>query len=197
MASDPRRLVEAATKGDPEAVDALIARHLPGLRGFIERRTGPLIREKESCSDLVQSVCREAIENIGHYRYRDENGFKQWLYSAALFKIRARLRYYGAGKRDAVRERRIASEGASTSGGGEVPQDGVTPSRHVAAREELARLNDAFSRLPDDYREVIVLSRDLGLPHAEIAKRLSRSEPAVRVLLSRALARLVMLANEE
>jgi RNA polymerase sigma-70 factor (subfamily 1) len=196
MESDPRRLVAAATQGDAAAIDALLVRHLPGLRGFIERRAGARIREKESCSDLVQTVCREALENIGNFRYRDENGFKQWLYSAALNKIQARARYYRAGKRDAVRERPLPDDGTSTGGGGGVPADSHTPSRHVAAREDLSKLNDAFSRLPDEYREVIVLSRELGLPHAEIAKRLSRSEPAVRVLLARALARLIMLASE-
>lgn len=198
MASDPRRLVDQAAQGDANAVDALIVRHLPGLRGFIERRAGALIRDRESCSDLVQTVCREALENVGKYRYRDENGFKQWLYSAALHKIHARARHYRAGKRDALRERPLPEDAASTDGGrSDVPRDVRTPSRHAAAREDLAMLREAFDRLPDDYREVIVLSREHGLPHAEIAKRLSRSEPAVRVLLSRALARLVMLASDE
>lgn len=187
----------ANSRRDAEAVDAMIVRHLPGLRGFIERRAGALLREKESCSDLVQTVCREAIENIGNYRFHDENGFKQWLYSAALHKIHARARHYRAGKRDAHRERPLPDDAASTAGGADVPRDVRTPSRQAAAREDLAILREAFDRLPDDYREVIVLSREHGLPHAEIAKRLSRSEPAVRVLLSRALARLVMLASEE
>jgi len=201
MESESRVLVEAATHGDSEAVEELIQKHLPGLRGFIERRAGTLIREKESCSDLVQTVCREALANVGNYRYRDEKGFKQWLYSAALNKIRARSRYYRADKRDAARERPLPDEASSTTGGagggGEIPAVTLTPSVHLTAREDLARMNDAFARLPDDYREVIILSRELGLPHAEIAKRLNRTEAAVRVLLSRALARLVMLASEK
>jgi RNA polymerase sigma factor (sigma-70 family) len=45
----------------------------------------------------------------------------------------------------------------------------------------------AFDLLSDDHREVITLSRIVGLSHAEIAAELGRSEGAVRVLLSRAL----------
>jgi RNA polymerase sigma-70 factor (ECF subfamily) len=171
---------------------------MPGLRGFIERRAGSLIREKESCSDLVQTVCREALENVGSYRYRDEAGFKRWLYAAALNKIRVRARYYSAGKRDPSRERALPSVAPSTAGGsGEVPRHRLTTSRHLSAREDLAKVSAAFDKLPDDYREVIVLSREMGLSHQEIARRLGRSEGAVRVLLSRALARLVILSGDE
>ena len=48
----------------------------------------------------------------------------------------------------------------------------------------------AFAQLPEDYREVITLSRVVGLSHGQIASQLGKSEGAVRVLLHRALARL-------
>jgi RNA polymerase sigma-70 factor (ECF subfamily) len=65
-----------------------------------------------------------------------------------------------------------------------------TPSRHAAAREELARLEAALRALDEDKREVILLSRIVGLTHAGIAAEMGRSELATRKLLSRALAEL-------
>jgi len=50
--------------------------------------------------------------------------------------------------------------------------------------------------LPAEYREVIVLARQEELSHAKIGERLGRSEMAVRKLLSRAMARLVLLTRE-
>jgi RNA polymerase sigma factor (sigma-70 family) len=65
-----------------------------------------------------------------------------------------------------------------------------TPSQQAAAREELERVEGAFDRLPEQYRQVIVMAKIMGLSRAEIAVELGRTELAVRTLLSRALAQL-------
>ena len=59
--------------------------------------------------------------------------------------------------------------------------------------EALAALELVFDQLPADYREVILLSRIVGLSHEEIAEQMGRSKGAISVLLSRALARLATL----
>ena len=71
----------------------------------------------------------------------------------------------------------------------------LSPSGVLTRKEEFRRLEEAFEQLPEDYREVIVQFRLLGLSHAEIAEKMGRSENAVRLLLSRALARLVTLVG--
>jgi RNA polymerase sigma factor (sigma-70 family) len=65
-----------------------------------------------------------------------------------------------------------------------------TPSRRVAAAEEIERLERIFDRLSDDHREVILLSRVLGLPGRDVAEQMGRTETATRSLLLRALAAL-------
>jgi RNA polymerase sigma-70 factor (ECF subfamily) len=66
----------------------------------------------------------------------------------------------------------------------------------VAIRaEDMQQLEAAFARLPEDYRQVLVSSRILGLSHGEIAEEMGRSEGAVRVLLHRALVRLGWLLS--
>ena len=58
-------------------------------------------------------------------------------------------------------------------------------------------MENAFAELPPHYGEVILLSRLLGLSFAEIGKRLGKSENAVKIILSRALARLSLLMEGE
>jgi RNA polymerase sigma factor (sigma-70 family) len=65
-----------------------------------------------------------------------------------------------------------------------------TPSRAAVAREELARLELAIGKLPEEMREVIILAKIVGLSRTAIADELSKSEGAVRMILHRGLARL-------
>jgi RNA polymerase sigma-70 factor (ECF subfamily) len=187
-----RELFASAAGGDESARDELLQRHLAGLRAFVRVRIGPLLRTKESSSDIVHSVCRELLEDLSGFEYRDEAGFRHWLYRRAENKIVDRARYWMRDKRDMRRETRGESQEARL-GELEELQDLFTPSRDAAAREELERVERAFAELPDDYRVVISLAKIVGLPHAEIAREMGRSEGAVRTLLSRALARLATL----
>jgi DNA-directed RNA polymerase specialized sigma24 family protein len=70
-----------------------------------------------------------------------------------------------------------------------------TPSRVLIQQKEFGDLEAAFEKLPEDYREVILQCRLLGVAPAEIATQRSRSENAVRILLSRALSRLASLVE--
>ena len=101
--------------------------------------------------------------------------------------MREKGRFHSAERRDARREE--ASLDAGLTGPGDASALGslLTPSQHAVGREAEERLEAAFDRLSEDHREVIVLARILRLPHAEIARRMGRSDVAVRSLLSRAL----------
>ena len=63
------------------------------------------------------------------------------------------------------------------------------------ARESSERLESAFEHLPDEYREVLLLARIVGLSRAEIGEKMQRSENAVRSLLFRAQAKLASLLS--
>ncbi len=182
-----------ALSGDPEARNALLERHLGSLRSYIRVRLGNHLREKETSQDLAQSVCRQVLQGFDDFDYRGEQSFRQWLLIQAENKIRDRQRFWHRGKRDRDREE-AQVEGQAPAGGLEMSaaplHDLCTPSRHVAGREELQLLEDAYARLPDDFRTVIHLARIKGLSHREIAERMGRSILATRTLLSRALARL-------
>lgn len=185
-------LLLKASQGDAPALDTLLERYLPGLRAYVRLRAGPRLLEKESSSDLVQSVCRDILENLDRFQFEGETGFRRWLFKTAQRKIADRYEFYGAKKRDMAREKRPAVR--SSAGGDEALlecyRSFYTPSHQAMAREELARVEGAFLSLPEEQREVVVQAKILGLSRAEIAEAMGKSEGAVRTLLYRALARL-------
>lgn len=194
MSEDPTQtLVDAATQGEQPAIDDLIARYLPRMHAYVRLRMGPALRAQEGSLDVVQSVCRSALKDIekGGFEYRSENQFLGWLLQASLNKLRERHRYHAAAKRDVGREEGelLPDESAYASL--------MTPSRVAAGRERVERLEQAFDQLPEEYREVIVLARSIGMPHAEIAEHMGRSVGAVRMLLGRALAQLGELMPDD
>jgi RNA polymerase sigma factor (sigma-70 family) len=176
-------------------VDSLLARQLPALRAFIRLRSNAALRARESTSDLVQSVCRELCEDLTEQQVRDERGLRKWLFLKALDKVRDRYRYHLAQKRDMRLER-----SAPTTAPG--PLDGtayatlLTPSAIAASSEGIERIERAFDELPDLQREVLTLSRLVGLSRAEIAARLAITEKTVSNAIYRGLRRLSWILSD-
>ena len=176
-------LAQRAALGDAPSVEALLLRYLPRLRAFVRLRVDASLRQHESCSDLVQSVCREVLHHAGTFRYDGEVRFRAWLFRAALNKILERKRSLAAGKRDVRRQEPTALDADFA----DLHMALQSPSQMAVASELAAHMEQAFDLLPEDYREVITLARIVGLPHAEVARQMERGEGAVRMLLSRAL----------
>ncbi|MEM7205179.1 MAG: RNA polymerase sigma factor [Planctomycetota bacterium] len=191
--ADFGEILDAARAGDDAARDQLLRAHLPGLRAFVRVHSDERLRAKESTSDLVQSVCREVLLDLSGFRERDPAAFRHWLFTVAQNKIVSRARYFGAACRDSGREQPVEHvEAAARQVLEAFGSLAATPSRHASAREELSRVERAFGELTPDHRQVITLVRVVGLPHAEAAKALGRSEAATRQLLARALAQLAL-----
>jgi len=191
-----KTMVEAAIHGDAAAIEALLVQHLPHLQRYLGKNVGKLVAGKESLSDLVQSVCREALERAadGRFELRGEGEFVQWLYKAAMMKILNRHRYWSAGRRDAG-EVPIGED--RTEGGDGVPVPGTdpTPSEGAIRTEELDAFATAFGQLDPEQQAILVLAHVEGLPHEAIGERLGISPAHSRTKLSRTLARLAKLAT--
>jgi len=200
------RLVEEARGGDRQAIDALMSQHLDGLTSFVRLRLGDGLRRRETSLDLVQSVCREVLGDLDRFEYRGASSFRNWLYKRAETKIHGKARFWGREKRDMQREQRLSDLTPRGASAAELDQDErllaqlasfSSPSHQATAREELERVETAFASLAEDQREVILLARVVGLPHAEVAREMGRTPAATRTLLSRALARLATLLAEK
>ncbi|MEZ6036022.1 MAG: sigma-70 family RNA polymerase sigma factor [Planctomycetota bacterium] len=177
-------MIAALQAGDRRALDAVVARYLPRLHAYVRLNMSGSLRAREASMDVVQSICREVLEARESFVYQGEGQLISWLLTTATNKLHERGRHLARQKRDPARE---------------TPADGVdptlfasllTPSQDAERQEEIVRLEGALTRLPEHYREVIVLARIVGLPHGEIAARMERTEAATRNLLGRALTRL-------
>jgi len=185
---DARAETEEPDDGESGAeatVEALLERHLPGLRAYVRLRAGPLVRGREAESDVVQSACREVLEHQERFVHRGEAQFRRWLFTTALRKILDKHDFHTAARRDARRDAAVTESellGAYANL--------CSPSQVVSAREQLDRIESAFAELEDDQREVVLLSRIVGLSRAEVAEEMGRSEASVRNLLHRTLTKL-------
>ena len=81
-----RHLVTRVQQGDRAAIDALLAYHLPRLHSWLRVRIGGGLGPRESTSDVVQSACREVLENLDRFHYEGEAGFRA-LEAAVLNQI--------------------------------------------------------------------------------------------------------------
>jgi RNA polymerase sigma-70 factor (ECF subfamily) len=188
MSDDTGRLVANVSAGDRAALDALLVRYLPELHAFVRLRAGGALLGREDGEDLVQSVCREVLQDLDDFEYRGERAFKKWLFLAAQNKLRDRGRHWRSQRRDIQRERPCRTSVEYFSGYTSL----LSPSRAAIAREEVDALERAFDAMPAEYVQVITLAKILGLGHEQIAAEIGRSPGATRMLLHRALARLAV-----
>lgn len=170
----------AAAGASAAVLHELLVQHIGPLRAYLRLHLDPLLRARESCSDMVNSVFRECLVESDRFAFQNEAAFRKWLFQKALSKVVDRRRYWLADKRDPahvadVPVEVVAAPAASVSG--------------LAIRnEDLAALETCFAELPEDHRQVIVAARLIGQSHAEIAAEMGRSVEAVGMLLHRALA---------
>jgi RNA polymerase sigma-70 factor, ECF subfamily len=192
-AADTQQLIERIRAGDREALEFVLCRELPALRAYVRLRAGPLLRARESTSDLVQSTCREVLGKLDTFQYGGEAGFRDWLFATAMRKIANRVEHAVAQKRDIRRDRPLPNDSSSEEREQALAAIYSTlgsPSRNAIASETRDAMEAAFDRLPEDRREIIVLARVVGLDHASIAERLGCTTVSARQRLFRALAEL-------
>jgi RNA polymerase sigma-70 factor, ECF subfamily len=188
--SDSEDLILRAKSGDAKAVEALIRRHIGGLRIFVRARMDPVLRAQESSSDLVQSVCHDVIEKLHMYECQGEGSFRNWLFTMALNKLHDHERFHSAQKRDVAREEHASMDRLQPEDLARAYQALTSPTQHAIHEELVTVIEATLDQMPANYREVILLSRIVGLNHDEIAQQMDTTTGNVRVLLHRALARL-------
>jgi len=181
------QMVALVRTGDEAAAQELFTRHLPRLRVRLRRRMAPGLRLKSDESDVIQEAYMTAYLRLADFQDRGEGSFARWLSGIVDNKLREEIRrHFGAEKRDVRREQR--TEGAN--GPGKATSGQGTPSGVAMANEETLLLVRAINGLPEDYRTVLHLLYEQGLPLKDAGERMNRSPDAVRMLYGRALAAL-------
>ena len=190
---DASDLIRRAHGGTTDALGQLLARYGNYLGLLARVQVGRRLQGKIDPADLVQETFLEAHRHFPGFRGQSEPEVAAWLRQIMAGVLSNLLRrYLGTQGRDIRLERELAGELDRSSQALDrgLADPGPTPSNLAVGRERAVLLADALGRLPDDYREAIVLRNLEELPFAEVAKRMNRSEDAVQKLWVRALARL-------
>jgi RNA polymerase sigma factor (sigma-70 family) len=160
-------LMSQVRSGVGEMLGPLFDRYHVPLFNFYLKVTG----ERSASEDLVQEVFFRILK----YRqsYRTETPFRAWMYQIAR---NARI--------DLLRRRRAESSWEPEMSPAFLPPDTAEQS------EETALLYRALMRMPEEKREVLILSRFQELKYEEIAQLLGCEIGTVKTRVHRALQEL-------
>jgi RNA polymerase sigma-70 factor (ECF subfamily) len=189
----PDELILDAKQGDGKALGALLELYRNYLRLLARVEIGRRLQGKLDASDLVQETFTEAHRNFSLFRGTQEPQLVQWLRRILAAKTSNLVRhYFGTKGRDIRMEQDLAAsiDDSSRAMGENLAASIASPSQAASQREQAVLLADALSRLPEDYRDAIVLRNIEGLTFPEVAKRMGRSQDSVEKLWLRALAKL-------
>jgi RNA polymerase sigma-70 factor (ECF subfamily) len=192
MDTDTELLLILAKAGYGRALVRLLDRYRSSLAQQARISVGRRLRVKLDVDDVLQEVSLEACRDIGQFRGSTEGEFLFWLRRILDTILSNQVRrYFGTGRRNLQKERRLTD--AEDSAGG-VERDPVapdtSPSQRAVKAERASRLAEAIERLPAAYHQVVVLRHLEGLSFPEVARRLDRTEDGVKNIWVRALRRL-------
>ena len=175
-------LLRLALNGDGSCFGQLVARWELKIYGFICRYVG----NREEAKDLTQETFAKAYQNLG--RLSDPKRFKPWLYKIALNECRMRFRRQ-RGFTPTPLETYLESPGADL--------DTVTPEEVLSQKEAVEILKEAFARLPEDQKSVILMKEYQGLKFHEIADTLDVPLSTVKSRMYLGLKTLRKLMEED
>ena len=168
-------LATRAVAGDRAAFDELFELHRNRLLARIRSRLSDQLQRRIDPEDVLQDAICKAFETVDRFRWQGENSFYAWVAAIAEHLI------LNATKKKQLTTLRLDRDVARST---------VGPEKALSREERYDRLRSSLGALSPDQRTVVILARIEGLPAREIARRMERSEVAVRKLLSRALREL-------
>jgi RNA polymerase sigma-70 factor (ECF subfamily) len=169
------------------------------LRLLAGLQVGGRLRAKLDPSDLVQQTLLKAHKGRDQFRGASAAEMSAWLREILARTLADAARGLGRGKRDISRERslELALEESSARLEAWLAASGLAPSEHAERNEQLLRLADALTELPEPQRQAVLLRYYESRPLEEIGERLGRTRAGVASLLRRGLDRLRQLLKGE
>jgi RNA polymerase sigma-70 factor (ECF subfamily) len=184
-------LLESARNGSREALGALLEECRPYLLWLAQREVPDDLHSKAGASDMVQESFLEAQRDFAGFRGVSREELRGWLRQILAHNVANFSRHYqGTARRDVAREVPLEQAPPGRDAARQLAAADPSPSGAAIQDEETRRMAGAMRRLPEHYRQVLVWRHQDGLSHAEIGRRLGRSDEAVRKLWVRAVAAL-------
>jgi RNA polymerase sigma-70 factor (ECF subfamily) len=197
---EPASLLERARAGDSPALGRLLESYRSYLTVLAGVQIGRRLRGKVDAADAVQEAFLGAFRDFPQFRGASEAEFLGWL-RQVLASVLANLvrHYHGTQQRDVRLERRLTVELDQSSHALDRALIAAqsSPSQQAARREQSVILADALARLPEEWRDLLILRHLEGLTFPEVARRLGRTVDSIKKQWPKALARLRRLLEEE
>jgi len=193
------QLLERLRAGDSAALAELLKHYRNALLAFINSRLGPAMKSRVEADDIFQDLSVVALNRLSDLSTPTRDLFPWLCHLSEQRIIDTHRRLFGAQKRAADRQVPLNTPLRGDSGGTleDLLVSSLTSASEALSRDQKQlRLLVALQQLPAKVQEILRLRYTDGLTTREIADRVGSSDAAIRVQLSRAVARLQELLDE-
>jgi len=176
---EEERLVANLRAGGEEAFESLVRKHLGRMLAVAKR----ILRHEEDARDATQDAFIQAFKNID--RFKGDAKLGTWLHRIVVNT--ALMRRRSAKSRPAISIEDLLPKYLD-DGHRMIPEDPWSDAAVLAVEtnETRAIVRGSIERLPDDYRDVVLLRDVEQLDTAETARALGISVALVKTRLHRA-----------
>lgn len=184
-------LLDLARTGDTQALGQLLESYRGYLMVLARVQIGRRLQGKVDAADVVQDAFLGAYRDFEQFRGTSEKEFIAWLRQVLAFVLANLVRHYqGTQRRDVRLERQLAVELDQSSHALDrgLVANQSSPSQQAVRREQSVLLAEALARLPEEWRDLLILRHLEGLTFPEVAQRLGRTVDSVKKQWPRALA---------
>lgn len=163
---DEEKLIESAKNGDGESFEILYKRYIKIVYGYVYNK----VNRKEDAEDLTSEIWIATLKSLSHYE--GNSSFKNWLFGIVKHKIMDFYQEkYKIEKTPLVEEIFLEEEKNNEDQGSEKEK----------------RIAVLLQKLPENYRQVLMLRFLKGYTTAEIAQQLGLTISNVKVIQYRAI----------
>lgn len=171
-------LIQQVRRGDKDALDRLLARHVGPLRRWVSGRLPRWARDLADTDDLVQDTLLRTFTKIKDFDVRGPGALQAYLRQAVLNRVRDELRRKG---RAPIR---LNQDELDLQAAGSPLEDAI-------GREAVERYEAALARLSPSDREAVIGRLEMDYTYPELAEALGKpTAEAARKATRRALLRL-------
>jgi RNA polymerase sigma-70 factor (ECF subfamily) len=191
LGSQFERLLVEARQGSSSSLGRALNLCRQYLLLVANRELDEELKAKGGASDLVQDTFLEAQRDFPHFTGRTQEEMLAWLRRILLNNLANFIRQFReTEKRNIAVEVPLSDDSSSGNGQPQLASRQQTPSQWAVKREQVAALEQALLRLPNEYREVIVLRNQRHLSFEAIGATMGRTAEAARKLWARAVEHL-------
>ena len=172
--SDDIQVIEKVLAGDVEAFSGIIEKYKDKTFNYVYSQ----VKDYDEALDITQEIFIMTIEALRSFRR--ESKFSTWFYSIMVNYCKNYRK-----KNSRYNLVSINSSRGEDEYDMQLPDERENPENEVIMNDSLRIVKDEIGKLPDDYREILLLRDIEGLSYNEIAEILKISLSNVKVRIHR------------